>query len=83
MASITVRCEPNRIRKSVGAENTLLERPDRASKTMQAKPRSRSSTRSGVTARGQGIRGRTVTLKVKYADFQQSHPQPILGDPDG
>ncbi len=40
-----------------------------------SKPRatrsSRSSTRSGGTCEASGIRGRTVTLKVKFADFQQ------------
>ena len=38
--------------------------------------------RVGASLRAQGIRGRTVTLKIKFADFQQitrSHtlPQPI------
>lgn len=31
----------------------------------------RSWKRSGATARANDVRGRTVTLKVKYADFQQ------------
>jgi DNA polymerase IV len=59
----------DRIRKSVGAENTFatdLSSLDTARAAL--KP---IIDKVGRYCEGTGIRGRTVTLKVKYADFSQ------------
>ena len=61
--------QPNRIRKSVGAENTF-------SNDLIAFEEMKQSLVPIIDkvwryCEGTGIRGRTVTLKVKYADFQQ------------
>jgi len=61
---------PDRIRKSVGAENTFAA--DLA--TLEAACAALQPIIEKVwrTCEGAGIRGRTVTLKVKYADFSQA-----------
>ncbi len=60
---------PNRVRKSVGSENTFDEDlTDQA--TLIAGLQPLMDDVWGYCERT-GIRGRTVTLKVKYADFQQ------------
>jgi DNA polymerase-4 len=71
---------PDRIRKSVGAENTFA-RDLTAYEEMQAElvPILDKVWRHCEQS---GIRGRTVTLKVKYADFEQitrsrSRPMPV------
>ena len=59
----------DRIRKSVGAENTFsadLFTLEAAHEALQA-----IVEKVWRYCEGAGIRGRTVTLKVKYADFQQ------------
>lgn len=61
--------EPHRIRKSVGAEDTFLADIhdfDRA--RAELVPLAEKVWRH---CEGWGLTGRTVTLKVKYADFQQ------------
>lgn len=75
--------QPNRVRKSIGAENSYD--PDLDSPTVITAALTEVATLlqqrlSGKTA------GRTLTLKVKYADYQQvtrskTLPQPIA-DPD-
>ncbi len=69
---------PNRVRKSIGAENTFF-----------ADLRSLDEARDKLTpilekvwryCDHSGTRGRTVTLKVKFSDFQQitrSHTSPV------
>ena len=60
---------PDRIRKSVGAENTFaadLATLDAARAALQP-----IIEKVWRYCEGAGIRGRTVTLKVKYADFSQ------------
>jgi DNA polymerase IV len=60
---------PDRIRKSVGAENTFvtdLVTLDAARAALQP-----IIDKVWRYCEGAGIRGRTVTLKVKYADFSQ------------
>ena len=62
--------QPDRIRKSVGAESTFatnLFTVDAACAALQ--PVIEKVWRYCAST---GIRGRTVTLKVKYADFSQS-----------
>jgi DNA polymerase IV len=60
---------PDRIRKSVGAENTFAE-------DLFTYEAARDALREIVDkvweyCEGSGIRGRTITLKVKFANFQQ------------
>ena len=60
---------PDRIRKSLGAENTFatdLSTPDTARAALQP-----IIEKVWRCCEGAGLRGRTVTLKVKYADFSQ------------
>ena len=60
----------DRIRKSVGAENTFaadLATPEAARAALQP-----ILDKVWRYCEGTGIRGRTVTLKVKYADFSQA-----------
>jgi len=60
---------PDRVRKSVGAENTfsvdLMEIEDMRAELVPI------VDKVWKYCDGTGVRGRTVTLKVKYADFQQ------------
>ena len=59
----------NRIRKSVGAENTFAEDLTiLPSMHEQLRP---LAEKVWVHCQASGTRGRTVTLKVKYADFQK------------
>ena len=70
----------NRVRKSVGAENTFsADLHDRASMREALSPILDKVWRHCAA---NGVGGRTVTLKVKYADFEQitrgkSFPAPI------
>jgi DNA polymerase-4 len=60
---------PNRVRKSMGAENTFVEDLFTFAAARAAlQPIIEKVWRYCESA---GIRGRTVTLKVKYADFRQ------------
>lgn len=71
---------PDRPRKSLGTEDTFatdITDPE----TAQAELR-RLSAKVWAEATARGLRGRTVTLKVKYADFRQitrrqTRPAPI------
>ena len=61
--------EPNRPRKSVGAEDTYPEdlfEADRARREIAA-----LAAKVWRDCEARGVVGRTVTLKVKYADFRQ------------
>lgn len=75
--------QPNRVRKSIGAENSYdpdLDSPMAIAAALAEVATLLQQRLSGKTA------GRTLTLKVKYADYQQvtrskTLPQPIA-DPD-
>lgn len=60
---------PDRIRKSVGAENTFAE--DLIELEAMREAMQPIFEKVWRHCDGAGVRGRTVTLKVKYADFQQ------------
>ncbi|WP_370152120.1 DNA polymerase IV [Ferrovibrio sp.] len=76
---------PDRIRKSVGAENTFFT-------DLHSLPEAEAALQPIIGkvwsyCQKAGIRGRTVTLKVKFADFQQitrsrTAPAPIAGIDD-
>jgi DNA polymerase-4 len=60
---------PDRVRKSVGAENTFLrDLLEFDEMTAELRP---ILDKVWTYCEQNGIRGRTVTLKVKYADFRQ------------
>ena len=77
------RVRPDRIRKSVGAENTFSDDLFNSGEAeIELQPIIAKVWRYCEKA---GIRGRTVTLKVKYADFQQitrsrTLPQPVASE---
>jgi DNA polymerase-4 len=61
---------PDRVRKSVGAEDTFsedIDEPDLA--TAELKPLAEKVWRY---CEAQGISGKTVTVKIKYSDFTQA-----------
>ncbi len=71
---------PDRIRKSVGAENTFPQ--DLMSLEAMGAELRPIVDKVWRYCEQSGVRGRTITLKVKYADFQQitrsrSLPEPI------
>ena len=62
--------KPNRIRKSVGAEDTFVEDiADLDLATAELKPLAEKVWRY---CEAQGISGKTVTVKIKYSDFTQA-----------
>jgi len=68
----------DRIRKSIGAENTFSEDLTALSAmTAQLRP---LAEKVWAHCQVSGTRGRTVTLKVKYADFQQITRSRSFGD---
>jgi DNA polymerase IV len=72
----------NRIRKSVGAENTFSS--DLTEFTAMAAELQQLTDKVWRHCESTGNRGRTVTLKIKFADFEiisrsQSFPDAILG----
>jgi DNA polymerase-4 len=70
---------PNRIRKSVGAENTFgQDLMSIEEMRTELQPIIDKVWRSCAQS---GVRGRTITLKVKYADFQQITRSRSLPDP--
>jgi DNA polymerase IV len=61
---------PDRIRKSVGAEDTFVEDIDDLERaTLELKPLAEKVWRY---CEAQGISGKTVTVKIKYSDFTQA-----------
>jgi DNA polymerase-4 len=61
---------PDRVRKSVGAEDTFAEDlDDLESATAELKPLADKVWRY---CKAQGISGKTVTVKIKYSDFTQA-----------
>ncbi|OAP34120.1 DNA polymerase IV [Sinorhizobium americanum] len=77
--------KPNRIRKSVGAEDTFAEDiADLDLATAELKPLAEKVWRY---CEAQGISGKTVTVKIKYSDFTQATRSrtsalPISGVPE-
>tara|TARA_R100000687_G_scaffold72078_1_gene62101 strand:+ start:848 stop:1405 length:558 start_codon:yes stop_codon:yes gene_type:complete len=75
---------PNRIRKSVGAENTFAEDIE----DFEAAVEKLESIIAKVVTRcaEKNVAGRTVTLKIKYADFElitrRATLSGAIGDPD-
>ena len=69
---------PNRIRKSVGAENTFSsDLTDLDAMLSELRPLADKVWRH---CEDKGTRGRTVTLKVKFADFEQiTRSRTLLG----
>jgi DNA polymerase-4 len=64
------RVRPDRIRKSVGAEDTFVEDIDDLERaTPELKPLAEKVWRY---CEAQGISGKTVTVKIKYSDFTQA-----------
>ena len=62
--------KPDRIRKSVGAEDTFAEDiDDLEHATAELKPLAEKVWRY---CEAQGISGKTVTVKIKYSDFTQA-----------
>jgi DNA polymerase-4 len=61
--------EPNRIRKSIGKETTLLEDTDDTEKMLEILDH--IAERLETSLKGREAKGRTITLKIKYFDFQQ------------
>jgi DNA polymerase-4 len=62
--------KPDRIRKSVGAEDTFVEDIDDLERaTAELKPLAEKVWRY---CEAQGISGKTVTVKIKYSDFTQA-----------
>jgi DNA polymerase-4 len=76
---------PDRIRKSVGAEDTFVEDiADLSLAIAELKPLAEKVWRY---CEAQGITGKTVTVKIKYSDFTQAtrsrtHVQPYSGVTD-
>jgi DNA polymerase IV len=70
---------PDRIRKSIGAENTFAD--DLVAFDAMIEALQPILDKVWRHSEGAGARGRTVTLKVKYADFQQITRSRTLADP--
>ena len=76
--------EPNRPRKSIGTEDTFST--DIISHDAARLELARLVARVWQQAAAKGLRGRTATLKVKFADFRQitrslTRSQPFLSEP--
>jgi DNA polymerase-4 len=64
------RVKADRIRKSVGAEDTFVEDIDDLERaTAELKP---LADKIWLYCEAQGISGKTVTVKIKYSDFTQA-----------
>jgi DNA polymerase-4 len=64
------RVKADRIRKSVGAEDTFVEDIDDLERaTAESKP---LADKIWLYCEAQGISGKTVTVKIKYSDFTQA-----------
>lgn len=72
---------PDRIRKSVGAEDTFVEDiNDLEPATLELKPLAEKVWRH---CEAQGISGKTVTVKIKYSDFTQATRSRTAAQPIG
>lgn len=63
------KVEPNRTHRSIGAENTFLE--DSSDRTFLLQELRAAAQKAWARAQKIHFLGRTVTLKLKYADFKQ------------
>ena len=75
----------NRIRKSLGSERTFSEDLSSGAALREALDNIIDNVWESIAERN--LRGRTVTLKMKYTDFQittraRSLPQPVSGKPE-
>lgn len=76
---------PNRMQKSVGAEDTfMLDIDDLHAAVSELKP---LADKVWGYCEAKGISGKTVTLKIKFSDFSQATrsrtiPLPVKGSPD-
>ncbi len=73
------RVVPNRPRKSVGSETTFME--DLGGRPRSSRVLPRCWTTSGRYCERTGVLGRTVTVKIKYADFQIVTRSRTLNEP--
>jgi DNA polymerase-4 len=71
--------EPNRIRKSMGQETTLREDIDDRERMLEILEQIAADLENDLNESGR--KGRTVTLKIKYADFQQITRSVTLDQP--
>ncbi|MDR3175500.1 MAG: DNA polymerase IV [Desulfovibrio sp.] len=71
--------QPQSEPKSESAENTFAE--DTADPALLSVWLMRQAERVGASLRRQGLSGRTITLKVKYADFTQRTKSRTLDEP--
>lgn len=70
---------PTRIRKSIGAEETFLE--DIFDLQLAAKMLAPIADKVSCRCQDKGVVGRTITLKVKYADFEQVTRRQTVQEP--
>jgi DNA polymerase IV len=71
--------EPNRIRKSIGKETTLLEDIDDTDQMIEILENIAERLENSLTKRE--AKGRTITLKIKYFDFQSVTRSITLDEP--
>jgi len=71
--------EPNRIRKSIGKETTLLEDIDDTDQMLEILENFADRLENSLIKRE--AKGRTVTLKVKYFDFQSITRSVTIDEP--
>ena len=71
--------EPNRIRKSMGQETTLLEDIDDRERMLEILEEISADLENDLNESGR--KGRTMTLKIKYSDFQQITRSVTLDQP--
>lgn len=71
--------EPNRIRKSMGQETTLLEDIDDRERMLEILEEIAADLENDLNESGR--KGRTITLKTKYSDFQQITRSVTLDQP--
>jgi DNA polymerase-4 len=71
--------EPDRIRKSMGQETTLLEDIDDRERMLEILAEIAADLENDLNKSGR--KGRTITLKIKYADFQQITRSVTLDQP--
>jgi DNA polymerase-4 len=74
--------EPHRLRQSVGIEDTFAE--DHGEPVWLARKLADLAERLERRLQGSGVKGRTLTLKVRFADFRtltrsRTLPEPIAG----
>jgi DNA polymerase-4 len=71
--------EPNRIRKSIGKETTLIEDIDDTNRMVEILENIADSLENSLIKRE--AKGRTITLKLKYFDFQSITRSVTIDEP--